>query len=140
MLNDYWKSVAKQQHEWESLKNAVRERDLPICSYCGINVEETASPVDIDHVIAKIKGGLDRLDNLVLSCSSCNRSKGSRNWTVKFDRRTREEQLDIFARIGVTKEAYQLLRADKKKQKLSLAKLASTIIINYYDNETRQKR
>ncbi len=48
---------------------------------------------------------------------------------------TREEQLEIYARVGVTKEAYELLRADKKKQKLSLAKLASTIIINHYNNE-----
>jgi hypothetical protein len=47
---------------------------------------------------------------------------------------TREEQLEIFARVGITEEAYDLLRKDKKKQKLSLAKLASTIIINHYKN------
>ncbi len=47
---------------------------------------------------------------------------------------TREEQLDIFARIGVTKEAYNLLRKEKRTHKLSMTKLISNLILEKYGN------
>ena len=44
------------------------------CWYCG-----GAGPVTADHVIARVKGGKDRGENLVFACRSCNSSKGSKD-------------------------------------------------------------
>ncbi|MEO9125772.1 MAG: RNA-guided endonuclease IscB [Microcoleus sp.] len=44
------------------------------CAYCGIeNV-----PFEIEHILAKSKGGSNRVSNLCLSCHSCNQSKGNK--------------------------------------------------------------
>ena len=34
--------------------------------------------LEVDHIIARSKGGTDHIDNLQLLCSSCNRVKGNR--------------------------------------------------------------
>lgn len=44
------------------------------CCYCG-----SKDNLNIDHLIPKIKGGIDSADNLVLSCRSCNSSKRDRD-------------------------------------------------------------
>ncbi|MFP5270810.1 RNA-guided endonuclease IscB [Coleofasciculus sp.] len=44
------------------------------CAYCGAeNV-----PFEIEHILAKSKGGSNRVSNLCLSCHSCNQAKGNR--------------------------------------------------------------
>ncbi|MCY4234517.1 MAG: DNA methyltransferase [Bacteroidetes bacterium] len=46
------------------------------CNWC-----EIAFPIqnlDVDHIVAKSKGGTDHIDNLQLLCSHCNRVKGDR--------------------------------------------------------------
>ncbi|MEQ9552494.1 MAG: RNA-guided endonuclease IscB [Coleofasciculus sp. G3-WIS-01] len=44
------------------------------CAYCGVeNV-----PFEIDHILAKSKGGSNRVSNLCLSCHSCNQTKGNK--------------------------------------------------------------
>lgn len=44
------------------------------CAYCGAeNV-----PFEIEHILAKSKGGSNRVSNLCLSCHSCNQSKGNK--------------------------------------------------------------
>lgn len=45
---------------------------------------------------------------------------------------TREEELEIAARIGITEEAYKLLRRQKRKTHLSMAKLLSNLILETY--------
>ncbi|MEQ8997009.1 MAG: RNA-guided endonuclease IscB [Coleofasciculus sp. B1-GNL1-01] len=41
------------------------------CAYCGVeNV-----PFEIEHILAKSKGGSNRVSNLCLSCHSCNQAK-----------------------------------------------------------------
>ena len=43
------------------------------CAYCGIkNV-----PLQIEHILARSRGGTDRISNLTLACNPCNESKGS---------------------------------------------------------------
>ena len=43
------------------------------CVYCGAeNV-----PLNIDHVVPKVRGGSNRISNLVLSCVDCNQKKDS---------------------------------------------------------------
>ena len=44
------------------------------CAYCGAeNV-----PYEIEHILAKSKGGSDRVSNLCLSCHPCNQAKGNK--------------------------------------------------------------
>jgi len=53
-------------------------RDKWTCQYCGRsrgNLKNRES-LTRDHVYPRSKGGLDRWDNVVTSCSSCNNRKG----------------------------------------------------------------
>ena len=43
------------------------------CVYC----DQKNTPLQIDHIIPKSKGGSNRIDNLTLACSSCNLKKGN---------------------------------------------------------------
>ena len=43
------------------------------CAYCGIqNV-----PLEVEHIIPKVRGGSNRVSNLALACRPCNQEKGS---------------------------------------------------------------
>ncbi|MEU0198601.1 MULTISPECIES: RNA-guided endonuclease IscB [unclassified Streptomyces] len=44
------------------------------CAYCGVS----AVPLNVEHVRPRSRGGSDRISNLVLACSPCNRAKGSK--------------------------------------------------------------
>ena len=46
------------------------------CAGCEEHFEDRH--LEVDHIIARSKGGTDHLDNLQLLCSSCNRVKGNR--------------------------------------------------------------
>ena len=53
------------------------------CAYCEVeNV-----PLNIDHILARSRGGTDRISNLTLACKSCNESKGSENVETWCERR-----------------------------------------------------
>ncbi|MGL5875234.1 MAG: RNA-guided endonuclease IscB [Xenococcaceae cyanobacterium] len=44
------------------------------CSYCGVeNV-----PFEIEHILARSKGGSNRVSNLCISCNECNQAKGNK--------------------------------------------------------------
>jgi 5-methylcytosine-specific restriction endonuclease McrA len=44
------------------------------CAYCGI----TDVPLNIEHIVARARGGSDRLGNLAIACRPCNEAKGAR--------------------------------------------------------------
>ena len=51
------------------------------CAYCDKDLDEKSAT--IDHILPKYKGGHNVKSNMLCSCSSCNRSKGStllENW------------------------------------------------------------
>ncbi len=52
----------------------------------------------------------------------------------------REIKLELTARIGVTKEVYQLLRQERRKQKISMAKIICNLILEKYGNQEIQER
>jgi len=65
----------------------IGERDGWTCAYCGKMLVCDCGPspqepwtvaATVDHRVAQINGGSDKLDNLVLSCRRCNSSKHSR--------------------------------------------------------------
>jgi 5-methylcytosine-specific restriction endonuclease McrA len=43
------------------------------CAYC----EEKDTPLEIEHIIPKSRGGSDRVSNLTLACHDCNQKKGN---------------------------------------------------------------
>jgi hypothetical protein len=67
-LDPYYDSKA-----WRELRAQVLERDKYTCQYCG-EVGHQA-----DHVLPRLHGGADDLENLVACCGRCNRTaKNSR--------------------------------------------------------------
>lgn len=46
-----------------------------------------------------------------------------------------EEELNLVARIGVTKEVLEILRREKKKQGISMAKITCNLLIEKYGQE-----
>ncbi len=45
------------------------------CTYCG--AENT--PLEVEHIVPKSKGGSDRVSNLTLACHKCNQTKGNQD-------------------------------------------------------------
>ena len=60
-----------------ALRWAVRERASGRCEYCGVHEGFTLVSHEIDHVIAVKHGGTTESENLALSCTLCNKHKGS---------------------------------------------------------------
>lgn len=46
----------------------------PKCHYCGKPL--TYDQATLDHVVARVNGGSDRIENLVIACYDCNHDKG----------------------------------------------------------------
>lgn len=59
---------------WAALRVMAFERDGFRCAYCG----SVDGPFEIDHVIPRIRGGENVLENVCVSCRFCNRSKRDR--------------------------------------------------------------
>ncbi|WP_244422538.1 RNA-guided endonuclease IscB [Ktedonobacter racemifer] len=48
------------------------------CAYCGA----TGVPLQLEHIVARAKGGSQRVSNLTLACEACNRKKGTQDIRV----------------------------------------------------------
>lgn len=59
------------------LRRLVVERARGRCEYCQISEQSVLVSHEIDHIIAQKHGGLTEFDNLALSCTLCNKYKGS---------------------------------------------------------------
>ncbi len=57
------------------LRFEVFKRDSFRCKYCGRTSEEV--PLEVDHIVPRIKGGKSEIDNLVTACRDCNRGKAT---------------------------------------------------------------
>ncbi len=56
-----------------SIRAEVRERAGNACEYCRLPQDDSPLAVlHIEHIIPKIHGGSDNLDNLALACIDCN--------------------------------------------------------------------
>ena len=58
-------------------RSTVRLRATGRCEYCGLLETLGFFEHQIDHIIAVKHGGTSELSNLALSCTLCNRHKGS---------------------------------------------------------------
>ena len=55
----------------------VRERAGDRCEYCLLPQDDSPlAALHVEHIIPKIHGGTDELDNLALACIDCNLHKG----------------------------------------------------------------
>lgn len=59
---------------WESLRQAVFNRDGYRCVYC----EDLSSDLHCDHIVPLSRGGDNSIGNLATSCASCNLSKNDK--------------------------------------------------------------
>lgn len=59
----------------------VARRDGWRCHYCARPLgwgHESVSRPEVEHLLPRVRGGSDRLSNVVLACGDCNRAKGSK--------------------------------------------------------------
>jgi 5-methylcytosine-specific restriction endonuclease McrA len=56
----------------------VRERAQNACEFCHLHQDDSPlATLHIEHIIPKIHGGSDDIDNLALACIDCNLHKGT---------------------------------------------------------------
>lgn len=56
-----------------NIRNYLLEKHGRKCFYC----DKEVSNFEVEHMLPKAKGGSNRIDNLTLSCHSCNQKKGT---------------------------------------------------------------
>jgi len=60
------------------IRTTVRERARDACEYCRLHQDDSPlSPLHVEHIIPKVHGGTDDIDNLALACIDCNLHKGT---------------------------------------------------------------
>jgi 5-methylcytosine-specific restriction endonuclease McrA len=77
MQNAEISGVAYQQGELAGyeVREYLLEKFNRQCVYCGVK----DTPLEIEHVHPRSKGGSDKVSNLTLACHSCNQAKGNRD-------------------------------------------------------------
>ena len=60
--------------EFKKQRLRVLRRDQHTCTYCG-----APGATHCDHIIAKVDGGGDEMENLTTSCAACNQRKGRKS-------------------------------------------------------------
>lgn len=61
----------------DALRRFIEERAGDRCEYCRAPQQIVGAVFHIEHVNPTARGGTDDVDNLALSCSSCNLAKGA---------------------------------------------------------------
>ena len=74
-INCMLKGCSKWPKQYHRYKKYLVMRDGLRCHYCDVLV--TYDEVQIDHVLAKARGGTDAPHNLVLACARCNGLKST---------------------------------------------------------------
>lgn len=67
-------AIRARRIPWAKLRAMAFDRDGYCCTYCGT----TDAPFEIDHIKPRCKGGENILENVVVACRRCNRSKKDR--------------------------------------------------------------
>ena len=90
-----------------SRRNILR-RDNNQCQYCG----KITTPLTLDHIIPRSRGGMDTWDNLVTACIRCNNRKGNQTPEeagIKLAKQPRKPHHVIFLKnfMGKVDEAWK---------------------------------
>jgi hypothetical protein len=81
----------------------VFKRDGFTCQYCGRQTPQVI--LEADHVVPRVEGGGDELENLITACQDCNRGKGG----IPLD--VTAPMLDMEAQAELLQERERQLRA-----------------------------
>jgi hypothetical protein len=75
MQNPEISGVQYQQGELSGyeVREYMLEKWTRACSYCGAK----DVPLQVEHIVARSRGGTDRVSNLTLACGECNLKKGA---------------------------------------------------------------
>ena len=90
---------AARQIPLPKLRVMALERDGENCAYCST----TEGPFEVDHIVPQIAGGEDILENVIVSCRSCNRAKRDRqgdDWDSLMERRRKDRERKRSSRSG----------------------------------------
>jgi hypothetical protein len=71
----YKRGYSLWPRNYRHYKQELVERDGLRCHYCDVLM--TYQEAQVDHILAKARGGIDLPSNLVLACSRCNRVKST---------------------------------------------------------------
>lgn len=63
------------------------------CVYCG-----STENLSVDHILPRIKGGADDVENLVCCCKSCNRFKGKKDLMAWYNERGQFPSIMVLTR------------------------------------------
>ena len=85
---------------WRKIRLSILKRDNSTCYYCGTYPANT-----IDHLTPLDKGGDDNFTNLVVACSTCNYSKGSRTEEQYIKARNRKHKRKMMNNNGFFESA-----------------------------------
>src|SRR5690606_31016102 len=79
MQNPEISGVAYQQGELQGyeVREYLLEKWHRKCAYC----DAKDTPLEIEHIIPKSRGGSNRVSNLTLACNDCNQRKGNQTAT-----------------------------------------------------------
>lgn len=78
------------------LREYLLEKWARRCAYCG----KENVPLQIEHMVARAKGGSDRASNLTLACEPCNKAKGTQDIAVFLAKKP-----EVFKRVLATAKA-----------------------------------
>lgn len=68
----------------KSVRKKIIERDGEICQICGATGDDVK--YEVDHIYPRVLGGDNRVENLQVLCTRCNKSKGGRTlWDYVYD-------------------------------------------------------
>jgi len=111
----------------KKLKLEIYKKTWGNCAYCG-KFYFLFNRWVIEHIEPKSKGGKDDLDNLILSCPSCNTKKNNRN-PVEFKQYISEMAMDYFYTMMNNKYvSYALLSMMSKDDAMMAVGKIQTII------------
>lgn len=82
------------------IREYLLEKFKRTCAYCGIK----DVPFEIEHVLAKSRGGSNRVSNLAIACHDCNEEKGNlllEEWIEKLSKKRTKRNLTIIGNITI---------------------------------------
>jgi len=133
------------------VRRFVYQRAQGCCEYCLISENFVLVPHEVDHVIAQKHGGHTNADNLALSCTLCNRYKGSDlasldpktgqiiplfnprrdHWSDNFE----VVQGKIIAKTVIGRVTIRLLQVNRPEQILERQILQAAGLLNFSKNK-----
>lgn len=106
------------------VKEYLLEKWKRTCVYCGAQ----NTPLQVDHVVPKARGGSDRVSNLTLSCGPCNQAKGDRD--VQEFLQNKPQRLDrILRQLKTPLQDAAVINSTRWKLHKQLCQICSVVTI-----------